>query len=251
MTMSPAAQLVELREYRYHDGAWPYQLIADLRVRGGGRSAMVATRKALSAALRPDLAGEFRAGHNSSTVSLRLRDAPGRDLHDPLSILNLIDAACAGLGLGFSASGGIDAIVVARLGADLHRREAHHATTWPAHLEALRGQWAPLLEHWLFSRARAIEVADPGAVLALHFSLPVLETILARAVVSQAGNYTSNISVYGVLDGYDRAQIAHAVAALEAKGFIADVGPGSLGSLFRAKRGRRLARVPRDWLLQL
>jgi hypothetical protein len=251
MTMSPTAKLVELREYRYHEGAWPYQLIVDLRVRGGGRSAMVAARKALSAALRPDLAGEFRAGHGSSTVSLRLRDAPGRVLRDPLAMLDLIDAACAGLGLGFSAPGGVDAIVVSRLGADLHRRETHHAIFWPAHLEALRGQWAPLLEHWLLSRARAIEVADPEAVLALHFSLPVLETILARAVVSQAGNYTSNISVYGVLGGYDRAQIAEAIAALEDKGFIADVGTGSPGSLFRAKRGRRLARVPRAWLLQL
>ena len=249
--MSPAAQLVELREYRYHDGAWPYQLIADLRVRGGGRNTMVAARKALSAALRPDLTGEFRAGHNSSTVSLRLRAAPGRNLRDPAAILELIDTACAGLGLGFSAPGGIDAIVVARLGAELHRREAHHATFWPAHLEALRGQWAPLLEHWLLSRARAIGVADPGAVLALHYSLPVLETILARAVVSQAGNYTSNISVYGALAGFDRAQIAEAIAALEVKGFVADVGAGAPGSLFRAKRGQRLARVPRDWLLQL
>jgi hypothetical protein len=59
--MNTTAQMVELREFAYRDG-WPYRLLAGLRVHGGGRQAMIATRKALAAALRPYFEGEFPSG---------------------------------------------------------------------------------------------------------------------------------------------------------------------------------------------
>ena len=249
--MVATAQMVELREFSYR-GDWPYRLLADLRVRGGGRPAMIATRKALCAALRPHFEGEFRSGQGSSSVSLRLRSGNGFDLNDPQITLGIIDDAAKSLGLGLSAAPGVDAIAAARLGPAGHDRSRHQAGTWDAHLTELRGLWAPTLETWLLARAAAIGVADPRAVIALHFELPPLETILACAVVRQAGNYENSIHLfYDLIDGYDRGAINTAASALEAAGFISSLHPATSGNLFVAKRGRRLARVPRDWLLRL
>jgi hypothetical protein len=80
----------------------------------------------------------------------------------------------------------------------------------------------------LLSRAAAIGVADPEAVVALHFELPPLETILACAVVRQAGNYENSIYLfYDMIGGYDQRAINTAAAALEAKGFIRALDPFS------------------------
>jgi hypothetical protein len=249
--MDKSGQILELREYTYREG-WPYHLLADLRVRGGGKPAMVAARKALTGALRACFDGEFRSGQGSSSVSIRARAGRGFDLDDPAAVLAVIEEAARNHGLALSAAPGIDAIVCARLGSGCHDRAHHRAEAWDEHLRELRAIWAPNLDGWLWSRAKAIGVADPGAVVALHFELSALETILASAVVRRTGNYENAIYILSeMLGGVDRAAVNGAAAALEAKGFIRDLKPDPNGALFVARRGRHLARVPRDWLLAL
>ena len=235
---------------------------------GGGKEAMKAANAKFRAALLTVFEGEAQtlwAGTTEIYATLKShRD--GTPIGDTRATVAGIERAATSAGLPLRASALVNSIVAREAPlpfGDVSSSEYRSGqfngfrvdpAAFPAHFAKLRELWAPLFDHFL-TDARRTGVADPAAIVALHFELPLLETILAMRITELTSSWRDEVCVRNYVADFGQGAVVGALANLEAQGFIAGLGPwrtswrGPEPDSFDVRRGKRTMRVPKDWVM--
>jgi len=235
---------------------------------GGGKAAMKAANRRLRAELLAIFEGSIEtpwAGTTELHATLRAH-LDGTPIGDTRATVAGIEQAAISAGLPLRASALVNSIVAREAPlpfGDVSSSEyrsgqfngfAVDPAAFPAHFAKLRELWAPLFDHFL-AGARRTGVTDPGAIVALHFELPMLETILAMRITEQTSSWRDEVYIGRYIKDFGAGAGAAGLANLEGQGFIAGLGSwktswrGPEPDSIEVRRGKRTMRVPKDWVM--